>query len=381
MKVTQYISGKFHYVKYARFLERMVNLRFIFSGKPIEKVCDSQVNCWAFYTSLQVLVRVLPGKFFSTALRISYFLWERSVTRELKKDIDVDVFHFLCHGFTGEKILKMRGGSVLLGHVVNAHPGLQVELVKESYRSAGMKYPEDLSREFVDQRIVDEVRLSDYILSPSVFVTSSYVEHGFDPKKFITLNYGLESSLKKQNLRAEKVFGVGEVVKIICVGQIIPRKGQYLLVDTLSKLESEGYKFELVLVGYPDAEYISKINSLGFRYKHIPHMPNKQLLSYLEEFDLFVLPSYEDGFAVAVTEAMSAELPVIISDAVGAADLLVDKKHSVFVAGSVLSLKDKILGFLVGNYSETLSEHYDWSGYSKLLVKVYEKVVSDANPS
>ena len=56
-----------------------------------------------------------------------------------------------------------------------------------------------------------------------------------------------------------------------------------------------------------------------------------KLQTYLKSFDLFILPSYEDGFAVAVTEAISSNVPVIVSSAVGAVDLFSQKTHSVFV--------------------------------------------------
>jgi glycosyltransferase involved in cell wall biosynthesis len=60
--------------------------------------------------------------------------------------------------------------------------------------------------------------------------------------------------------------------------------------------------------------------------------------------DIFVLPSRHDGWGVVVNEALGAGLPIIVSDRVGARDL-VDNGHNGFVtrAGDVDELADALL--------------------------------------
>lgn len=250
----------------------------------------------------------------------------------------------------------------------------QTRLINQSLADSGMVVNVDKSREYVDKRILAEVAMSDYVLSPSQFVTDSYVKNGFPQDKFITLNYGLERILINTDITSARIYNKGETIKVISIGQIIPRKGQHLLVKALLDLESEGYKFELVLVGNSDDDYMSLIQNIGFQFKHISHMKNSELQTYLKYFDLFILPSYEDGFAVAVTEAISSNVPVIVSSAVGAVDLFSQKTHSVFEVGSKLSLISKIRGFINGEYSESVVNAYDWKHYTDLLVSRYSEV-------
>jgi glycosyltransferase involved in cell wall biosynthesis len=64
----------------------------------------------------------------------------------------------------------------------------------------------------------------------------------------------------------------------------------------------------------------SRVNFLGFQ----------QPASIPEVFagaDIFVLPSRHDGWGVVVNEALGAGLPIIVSDCVGARDLVEDGRN------------------------------------------------------
>src|SRR5262249_3117283 len=60
--------------------------------------------------------------------------------------------------------------------------------------------------------------------------------------------------------------------------------------------------------------------------------------------DIFVLPSRHDGWGVVVNEALGAGLPMIVSDRVGACDLVEDgAKGLITCAGDVEELADALL--------------------------------------
>lgn len=376
MRVRQYISGKFHYVKYSRYIERLIDFKLIFSGKPGEEFCDAQINCWSFYSLLQLMVKLLPDSFFNFSLRFSYWFWVRSIKIQLKKEDDVDIYHCLCHGFTVNSIREIYPDATVLGHVVNAHPDVQVPLIKKSHDQVRIAYRTDAGRNFVDDRIVKEVEKCDFVLSPSKFVTDSYVANGFDPARFITLNYAVDKTLKVKSLRSDKVYGPNDVIQIVSVGQVIPRKGQFLICEAIKGLQAMGYQVELTIIGRAESEYLAAIMSSGVDCTHISHVKNSELMKLLPSYDLFVLASYEDGFAVAVTEAISCGLPVIVSSAVGALDLFEIKECSVFDVGSVESLCSKLASFGRGEYREEISDTGGWDVYANRLAAVYEKVVS-----
>lgn len=68
--------------------------------------------------------------------------------------------------------------------------------------------------------------------------------------------------------------------------------------------------------------------------------------------DLFVLPTYGEGLSLAVIEAMSAGLPVVISDASSNPELVEDGRHGLlFSARDPAALADR-LGYALGHPAE-----------------------------
>jgi glycosyltransferase involved in cell wall biosynthesis len=76
--------------------------------------------------------------------------------------------------------------------------------------------------------------------------------------------------------------------------------------------------------------------------------PVAELPPYFARADLFVLPSRHDGWGVVINQAISAGLPVVASDAVGAAAELVrpDENGYVVPAGDATALADAMFRVL-----------------------------------
>ncbi len=68
--------------------------------------------------------------------------------------------------------------------------------------------------------------------------------------------------------------------------------------------------------------------------------PPEELPRFFAEADVFVLPSRYDGWGVVVNQALGAGLPLICSDAVGAAHDLIEEEvnGSLFPAGNAEAL-------------------------------------------
>ena len=59
--------------------------------------------------------------------------------------------------------------------------------------------------------------------------------------------------------------------------------------------------------------------------------------------DVFVLPSYREGFPTSVLEASSMELPVITTRATGCVDSIIEGETGIFVNHHEDELRDAIL--------------------------------------
>jgi glycosyltransferase involved in cell wall biosynthesis len=127
-------------------------------------------------------------------------------------------------------------------------------------------------------------------------------------------------------------------------GQMIQRKGVDLLLAAFERLVARSVDARLLLVGReadlprfltaisPEAR--SRISYEGFQ-------PPDRLPEYFARADVFVLPSRFDGWGVVVNQALGAGLPIISSDAVGAAlDLVEDGVNGLLrPAGDAIALQ------------------------------------------
>ncbi len=110
------------------------------------------------------------------------------------------------------------------------------------------------------------------------------------------------------------------------IGQLIARKDVRTLLHAFALLDEPSC--ELVVVGEgPEKAALEKMASqlnisrrtqfTGFRNDRI---------ALLGDFDLFILPSLEEGIPRCLMEAMAARIPVIASNIPGSTDLVVDGK-------------------------------------------------------
>ncbi|KAA0933455.1 glycosyltransferase family 4 protein [Psychrobacter sp. ANT_H59] len=162
-----------------------------------------------------------------------------------------------------------------------------------------------------------------------------------------------------------------DVTSILWVGRMIKLKRVDLLIKALAKIQNEGKKFKLTLVG--NGSERKKLEKLAKKmlgasfYEFKEFIPADEVLSLMAQYDIYVLPSnaYE-GWGAVVNEAMSVGCAVIASDKTGAGASLIE--HSVngflFKSGSEDSLYD-CLSELV--YSKKLIN--DFSVKSRLSIK------------
>ena len=108
--------------------------------------------------------------------------------------------------------------------------------------------------------------------------------------------------------------------KILFFGRIHKKKGLDLLVKTIKLLPEEFFEefsFEITGPGIKsDIENLKKlINKLSLETKvsYNPPIYGQKKIEYLKLHDVFVLPSFEEGDSIALKEALSSYLPVIIS--------------------------------------------------------------------
>jgi glycosyltransferase involved in cell wall biosynthesis len=108
---------------------------------------------------------------------------------------------------------------------------------------------------------------------------------------------------------------------VLFLGRLHPKKGLHLLLEAWSKIACSASDLHLVIAG-PDSDNTQAslermIDDLGLRHRVTlaGMLTGTHKWSALAAADLFVLPSYSEGFSVAILEALAMGVPVIASQA------------------------------------------------------------------
>jgi glycosyltransferase involved in cell wall biosynthesis len=141
-------------------------------------------------------------------------------------------------------------------------------------------------------------------------------------------------------------FGLdGSEIVIGHVGGLIPERDQATLIRAVDRLRQSCPKVKLLLVG--DGPERKRLEDLVDSLQLRPHV---FFAGYQDPGDLFgvmnlyVNPCLDEGFGIAVVEAMLAGLPVVIADAGSHPELLIDKKTGfLFPPGDSNALAEQLL--------------------------------------
>jgi glycosyltransferase involved in cell wall biosynthesis len=175
---------------------------------------------------------------------------------------------------------------------------------------------------------------------------------------------------------------------ILAVGRIHFSKGFQDLILAYKMLpENIRENIILAIVG-PDGGYLTKLKELVSLLKleknviFVGEIPEDLKLSAYESCDLFVLPSYWEGFGITLLEAMAKDKPVLARNTGGQKWVVPEKE---FLFEDVESLSEKIKLIYLGkikknlNYREIVKKNYMWNKIVEKIIKIYEEVLSNNN--
>ena len=181
-------------------------------------------------------------------------------------------------------------------------------------------------------------------------------------------------------------------LRVLFVGNLIPRKGVHVLLDSLALV---GREIELTVVGKFDirdhyANFLQqKVNALNLhsQVRFVGRVDDGTLVSLYRSHHIFVAPSYE-GFGIVYLEAQRFGLPVIAltigaaSEAVidGSTGVLVKPGDSAAIAAALRRLssdRDRLLAMgLAARLRYTL--HPTWNESMSGVVRWLESIYKNA---
>ena len=138
-----------------------------------------------------------------------------------------------------------------------------------------------------------------------------------------------------------------EPLRLLFVGNIIPRKGVDTLIDGLAAADGDA---ELTVVGKPvDEEYVSRCHDrvadhgLDGRVTFTGGIDDASLAAAFREHHLLAVPSRYEGYGIVYLEGMGFGLPAVASRAGGATDIVTHGENGFLVdPGDAAAVADAI---------------------------------------
>ncbi len=260
----------------------------------------------------------------------------------------------------------------------STHISHQSEMLAAANKSLGIVVA-PTPAEIIDRELM-EYDACDAIMVPSEIAAASFVRHGIPREKIYVNRLGVDVSQFAPPLTPV----LNAVPKILFVGEISARKGIATLLRAFAKINGSA---ELVCVGPVDGDFQAALNTLPLKNVTFKGtMSRNDIHQAYQNADIFCLPSAEEGFGMVVLEAMASGLPVVISDQVGAGDLITDDKNGLIVPyNDEAALSDALLR-LVGDAGlrsdlgaaamQTAGSTLGWDGYVDRAIAIYQSILN-----
>lgn len=185
--------------------------------------------------------------------------------------------------------------------------------------------------------------------------------------------------------------GTARGPRVMFLSRLHEKKGLNLLLPAFQRLLKKSTSSQLVLVGPGETNYIQHLqsyaNSLGISEQtHFVGPLHGQLKwAALAAADIYVLPSYQENFAIALVEAMRVGTPVVCSQRINIWSDLVDAGAATVCDLNVESVAQSILELLqheehareqAARASAMAAARFTWPSSTNTLMNVYHQVLS-----
>lgn len=182
-----------------------------------------------------------------------------------------------------------------------------------------------------------EMELADLVLVPSSFVEQTI--RAFHPQKRVArASYGVDTDF----WRPRDETSSERALRFIYAGQISLRKGIPVLIEAWRKAALTDAALDLI---GPWLLAEGKRRSLPTGVTHWSPLSAQALRERYQAVDVFVFPSYFEGFGLVLTEALACGLPAIASTATIGPDILDDACGRLIAPGEMDELVDALRWF------------------------------------
>jgi len=212
-----------------------------------------------------------------------------------------------AYSYAAERILRLareRGWRTVLGQI---DPGPVEEDIVAEQTPAGHGSWQPAPREYWN-RWHRECQLAHTIVVNSTWSRQALVSAGIGAEKIRVIPLAFEPPAEANGFTRSypNAFTSERPLRVLFLGQINVRKGAIQLFDAVKQMAGEPVKFWFVGPLQVDIPH-----ELKDRIKWFGVAPRNDVARYYRDADVFILPTFSDGFGLTQLEAQSWKLPVI----------------------------------------------------------------------
>ena len=216
------------------------------------------------------------------------------------------------------------------------------------------------------------------IKSPIVIIPNGIHRHDFEHQTDPNIFYQQYPQTRNKNL-------------ILFLGRIDPKKGLDLLASALGKVHHQFPQTHLIIAGPDTINYSSQIKRFFLQEKCLEATTFTGMLtgslkkSALAAADLYVNPSYSEGFSMSVLEGMASGLPCIITKGCNFPEAA-EAKVAHVVNIDTKSITNALINCLQNPQQaqamgmqarQFIFDNYTWDIAAQKLVKVYQQILNN----
>jgi len=349
-KVDLVVERQWHIGMHARSLADLGCLGTVFGGFPscrYQSLGIPQKNIRTH--SLQAVANHVLGQ----ALPFVPFRWDepRALSRWVTRQKLLSPV-IACYATAPRHLFPplSQRGYVLILERGSTHPENYFGAIQKARAEAGLPVENKLPPEIFEE--IEAGRLAHFVGAGSRMIAESYVTRGYAPERILLSPWCTDPDIFSFCDRQERTR---REVRLLTVGVVGLRKGLGRILAMARWAERSRLPTRFRLVGPLEPEAHALLARAPRNVEWVGVKKGRRLVSEYHEADLYVLPSYEEGFGISILEALSTGLPVLVSSETGGKQSVVPGRNGFILENFSDESLEAILAPLLRNPSQRLS--------------------------
>jgi glycosyltransferase involved in cell wall biosynthesis len=303
----------------------------------------------------------------------SLFLWQdRNFDQWVGNNLDS---HDFVHAVPGQALhtfnsAREKNIRTVLNHATGPSRHW-IQVMQQEYQRVGLQLEkETVYGESYLERESREYELADIHCVASSIVEDQLADLGVPREKIWIVPYGADPTIFFPPPKKEF-----SKFNILFAGQIVLRKGISTLLDALSRADNAHWSVDFYgsVSGEASQDLARYHGKSPLRFHGA--VSQQELAEAMRRSSVLVLPSLEEGFGLVVAQALACGAPCIVSDSVGAQDIVRHRETgSVFHTRDASELAEE-LGYWA-TQRRLISGDYTWREPARLLFNLSANLMS-----